>query len=370
MRISLLEKREDFYNITKETLSDFEVFSKNKDAKEQKFYVNRYLNFIATAELDSDMFNILVKEYSTSLAVWKSPLQKLYVRVAIHSWFRSFFAHKQIKLPARYGQFLILGGNHRLRLLGSGLKSSYIVLKNGESSYFVSNEIKLKSEINPSYAPKIIDSGKGWIQETYFEGTPINRIAHEEEREQIIKKVIRQHFKELLESTLYIQSESRFCEEKLNELNEVLYTENIRVNPAIIEIIRKTTELIFWRLSGNGNIPLSWTHGDFQMANILVSDVEFKIIDWEASAKRFPFYDPFVLLGDMRVHGDLIEALQRFEKKIQNYSLKILLPDEWKTILALEELVFTARENFSVNFYHSGGNIEKLCFQIDQLLKA
>jgi hypothetical protein len=368
MRISLLEKREDFYKILKETLSDFKDFFKDVDAKEQRFFINKYLNFIATSELDSNMFNILVKEYSTSLTAWKRPFQKLYVRVAIHSWFRIFFAQKQINLPARYERFLILGGNHRIRLFSPGLKSSYILLKKGESLRFVSNEIRLKSEVNPSYTPKIIDFGEGWIQETYFEGTPINRVSPEE-GERIIKQVVQKHFNELLESTLYIQSESRFCEEKLNELNEVIYNENIRVDPAIIETIRKTTELIFRQLSGNGIVPLSWTHGDFQMANILVSDTEFKIIDWEASSKRFAFYDFFVLLGDMRIHGNLIEAIHRFEKRVPTYSLKISLPDKWKTILALEELLFTAHENFSVNFFHSGGHIEKLCIEINQIVK-
>lgn len=369
MRISLLERREDFYKILTETLDDFDLFSIDKNEKDHKFYVNKYLNFIADADLDSDMFHILVREYSTSLTGWKKPLQKVYVRAAIHSWTRRFFAHKKIKLPRRYAGFLILGGNHRLRLFSPGLESSYILLKKGESSKFISNEIKLKNEANPGYAPKMLDSGKNWIKETYFEGTPINRILNEEERERIIKKTIHSHYNELLKPTMVIQSGNLFCKSKLDELREIINTENLNMDPAIIESIRKTTDLISQQLTENRDIPVSWTHGDFQMANILASNKEFKVIDWEASAKRFLFYDLFVLLGDMRVHGNLREAMHSFEKKMQSYCFEISLPDRWKTIISLEELVFTIHENCSTNFYQSGGGIKKLCINIRQLIE-
>lgn len=369
MRISLLEKREDFYKILTETLDDFDLFSIDKNEKDHKFYVNKYLNFIAAADLDSDMFKILVREYSTSLTGWKKPLQRTYVRAAIHSWTRKFFVHKEIKLPVQYAGFLIIGGNHRLRLFSPSLESSYILLKKGESSKFISNEIRLKNEANIGYAPKMLDSGKNWIKEAYFEGTPVNRILREEERERIIKDTILRHYNELLKPTMVIQSGNFFCKSKLDELKEIINIENMKMDPAIIESIRKTTDLISQQLSVNGDVPVSWTHGDFQMANILVSNNEFKVIDWEASAKRFLFYDLFVLLGNMRVHGNLREAFHRFEKKIQSYSFKISLPDRWKTILALEELVFTIHENCSTNFYQSGGGIEKLCLNIRQLIE-
>lgn len=364
MRISLLEKREDFYKILTDTLAKVEITIKEDYGNTNIYYVNKYLNFIATSDLKAERFTILVKEYSNSLKGWKRTIQKLYVWAAITPLFRSLLAHKKIKLPKKYSDFLILGGNHRLRLFSPELTSSYVILKKGESVRFIENEIKLKNEINLSYAPGLITSGKNWIQEDYFEGTPINRIQDKRKQEEITERVIFMHYKELLNATLEYNELNKFIETRIKEINSIIYNNEIRIEPDFVKNIEHAISILTARLTSNDPVPVSWSHGDLQMANILVSNDNFKVIDWEASAKRFVFYDLFVLLGEMRIHGNIDKAISWFEQKIKDYELEISLPKHWKQLLALEELVYAINEDCSAFFFISGKNIQKLCVDI------
>lgn len=369
MRISLLEKREDFYKILTETLVKVEFSIKEDYGKLNIYYVNKYLNFIATGELKPEMFTILVKEYSNSLKGWKKRIQKIYVCAAIAPLFRRLLAHKKIRLPEKYSDFLILGGNHRLRLFSPELTSSYVILKKGESAHFIENEITLKNQIKLSYAPSLITSGKNWIQEDYFEGTPMNRIEDKKKQGEIIERVILMHYKDLLNATLEYNELNKFIETRFKEINSLIHNKELRIKPEYITNIKYTISILSAHLTSNEPIPVSWSHGDFQMANILVSNADFKVIDWEATAKRFSFYDLFVLLGNMRFHGNFDRAIRLFEQKIKEYKLEISLPDQWKPLLALEELAFAINEDCSVNFYFSGKNIQKLCGEIIIFLK-
>jgi len=109
MRISLLEKRENFHLILKETLNKSSFFKdKSKNIKQEKFIVNRYLNFIATQKIKTNVFQNLVNEYSNALVWWKKIIQKTYVHLAVSKVFRKFFGNKIIELSANFGEFLIL----------------------------------------------------------------------------------------------------------------------------------------------------------------------------------------------------------------------------------------------------------------------
>ena len=59
MRIEVLEKRENFIKIAKLTLQNSSFFSTMNFSLEQEYYVNKYLNFIATANLPKKTFQIL-----------------------------------------------------------------------------------------------------------------------------------------------------------------------------------------------------------------------------------------------------------------------------------------------------------------------
>ena len=68
-------------------------------------------------------------------------------------------------------------------------------------------------------------------------------------------------------------------------------------------------------------IKVSWSHGDFQEANILISKNNYKVIDWEGSNKRYYLYDEFVLLSRIRSNISIEEANRNYsvnQDKIKN----------------------------------------------------
>lgn len=367
MRISLLEHREDFYEILSKTLFDYIVDQDLDFSGEQIFFVNKYLNFIATRDLPTVAFKNLVREYDTSIVKWKRPIQKLYVRIAVSHRFRALLSHKLVKLPDIFSRFLIMGGNHRLRLFTGDCDSSYIILKNQESPRFLINEIELKERLRLSYAPRIINKGNNWIQETYFEGTPVNRLVCDAERSRILSDVLNMHIQELLTPTLYTESQDEFFKKKKNEILRVIQRPNLIIDEDTVEEIANTIDLIERNLPTD-EIPMAWSHGDFQMANILVSEKEVNVIDWEAADKRFYFYDIFVLMGEFRVHGDLQRGLIELRSKIERFPVNVKLPERWEAILALEELLYCIHENCSLNFYFPGKSVKKMCFAIKSVL--
>ena len=89
MRISLLEKREDFYFILKNTLKNSSFFEEQNDGfKGARYTVNKYLNFIASEKINTKVFQNLVNEYSNSRVWWRKVIQKVYVSLAVSNAFR------------------------------------------------------------------------------------------------------------------------------------------------------------------------------------------------------------------------------------------------------------------------------------------
>lgn len=367
MRISLLEKREDFYEILTVTLTSWLVEKNMKTCAKKTFTVNRYLNFVAHSQLPTSVFKILKKEYSASQSKWKRLLQRIYVSLAIYQPTRPFFSNKIIKLPEHYTSYLILGGNHRIRLFKQNLKSSYIILKNRENFRFIDNEISLKNELQPAYAPSIKNWGTNWLEEEYFEGKPLNRLSGGNKKNVVAKQLTQIHVENLLKLSMTQIPVNDYLQEAEKTVHTVLNHSAIIMPDSIRTTIQSTFSGIINKLNGQYSIPIAWSHGDFQAGNVLVAGNTFKVIDWEASDKRMWLYDLFIFLGEIRTHGNLQKAFQLFETKKMDWELLKPFPENWKLWLAFEELIFCIYEDCSVNFYQSGLKTNQLCNQINTL---
>lgn len=370
MRISLLEKREDFYKLLSQTLERWNPPTIRPKHDSTTFLTNKYLNFIAHPDLPVSAFSNLKKEYSTTDKYWKSLIQKLYVKLAINYCFRKILAHKTVLLPEHFSDYLILGGNHRLRLFGSNLKSSYIVIKKGESLTFIENEIKVRKSYKLAYAPKMISNGFNWLEEEYISGTPLNRIRSAPHKQIIINSLITTHTDNLLIPSKKILPATVYVHEKQNDLSSKLLSDQLVLKPEIKQTILDTFNRLVNKVTDE-NVIVGWTHGDFQQGNILVDNNNcFKVIDWEAAERRFWLYDFFVLLGEIRSHGDLAIAFNTFLKH------KELLPghesfsNDFEILLIIEELCFSVNEDCSPNYYISGEKTLRLCKQINNHLQV
>lgn len=363
MRISLLENREDFYRILRTTLEETTFFKNRKGLKEKRYYVNKYLNFIASKSLPVSVFQTLINEYSSSLTWWKKGIQLVYVKLATSKFFRSFFAQGNIWLPEDFSEYLIVGGNHRVRLFYGELKFSIVILKSGESQKFIDNDIAVRTENNLSYAPQIFDSDIDWLREEYFNGIPFNRLESDKKQENLHKVIIKNHFEELLSPTSKEVPLKEYIQFVKTEIFDLLSNEKLKVNKDLSEMINKVFETLLTKLSNNV-VQISWSHGDFQAANILVSEGNYKVIDWEASNKRFYLYDVFTFLSKIRTNISLALAIDNFKKSIKELENVYTGTEDKIILLLIEELRFNINEEFSENYYSSGRQTKKLCHSI------
>lgn len=358
----MLEEREDFDKILLDTLKKTSFLKYEENLKDDKYYINKYLNFISSKSLSENVFQTLINEYSSSLIWWKKGVQAIYVNLAISKQLRNLFAQRTISLSKQYKDYLILGGNHRLRLFYGDLEDSIVILKNGEHQKFITNDIFIRTEYNLPYAPQIFDSGNDWLREEYFNGIPLNRLQNQEKVAKITREIIENHLRQLLIPSSEVICLKEYFELIENEVNEFFETKEITVKENVKSIIKKVFDLLFKRILYD-SVKISWSHGDFQVANILINNDSFKVIDWEAANKRYYFYDLFTLASKIRSNISINEAINNFKSESLNFD-NISLDDDMIFLLLIEELRFHINEEFSKNFYSSGIKTEKLCHSI------
>lgn len=368
MRISLLEKREDFISILRATLNETQYFPK-KDSQKTEFFINKYLNFIATKTLPQKTFRILIKEYSNTLIWWRRFIQKAFVYLAISRKFRKIFSHNILYLPKIYKDFLIVGGNHRIRLFPKDLTYSLILLKKGENSKFCINDARLRTTLNLNHCPKVLDYSNSWIKEEYFEGTPLNRILDMGVRENIKNKAISKHWDNVIEPTIYETSIKEYEHLVLSEIDNILRINRLNIEMELNELILKTFHVAFLNVKLN-KIILSSSHGDLQLSNILVKENEIKIIDWEHSDNRFYLFDHFILYSNNRSMNDIEKAISIYKTKKTNAPNGINITNDELHLNIIEELRFSMNEDFSLNFKKCGVKTEQLCIQINRYFDA
>ena len=355
MRISLLEKREDFYKILKITLNSYIENSNINNTKFSFFVVNKYLNFIANLYLPSSLFNILKNEYSNSNVKWKMIFQFLYVQLAVKKVLRLFFAQKVIRLPNYFSDFLILGGNHRIRLFSETLNGSLVILKSNERNKYIHNDIKIRESFNLSFAPIILDKGKDWFIEEYFEGIPANRLINENDFNlDLLLKFYKKELVEPSKEVLTIIDYKNLITSDLETILKVNFESNLKhdLDKLIVETFKSLFSLINLK-----RVEVSWTHGDLQEANILINNKKIKVIDWESADIRFYLYDYFTLFSEIRTNISL-------DKSISNFSAKFKNDTNFIYLLLIEQLRFSLNEDFSLNFFNSGKKTRKLCKDI------
>jgi len=369
MRISMLEKRENFYQILSKTLSEWNPSKDSVEGSSTSYFVNKYLNFIAHPELSETSFSNLVTEYGTSTIWWKRLLQKAYVELAVNKRLRSILAQQRVELPLRYANKLILGGNHRLRIFEEGLKSSTVILKHGEDSRFITNEVNVRTAFDLDYAPKLLSYGEDWLEEEYIVGLPLNRLADYMAKQKLIDSLTSLHLDRLIQPSQVQVSAKDYLASKQKILHHKLFNPQLKIHRDDQVEIFNTFQTLAEKLTDN-DVTISWSHGDFQEGNILVNHGSFKVIDWEAADKRFFLYDIFVLKGNLRANGDFNHALEAFEAYAEVENEIIELPIHWRELLMTEEILYNIHEDCSVNYYQSGVKTVKLCRQINKLLQA
>ena len=265
-----------------------------------------------------------------------------------------------------FQNYLILGGNHRLRLFPKDLGYSLLLLKKNERSNYIENDIAVRTNQFLTYAPVIYEKGPDWIKEEYFNGIPLNRLANKKEIYYWQRKAINSHLDQLLFFTKKICTTKEYKNIINSEINTITTSDNLQKIVLTKNKIIAVFDLLFKELSIN-NIPVSWSHGDFQMANILVKENNFKVIDWESANKRYYLYDIYTLIAGVRSGVQLKKSIEIFRNKISSF-LNVLVTNDMIILLLIEELRYSVNEEYSENFYTSGLKTKEICDAIQDYL--
>jgi hypothetical protein len=332
MRISLLMQREPFGDILTQTLESFFsghfnhpctiTWSENDRMRPhtpdtQVWICNPYLNVIFIPGVDTDILEPVLREFSYSTIKWRRPLQRFYCTLATGNYTAHWLSKIRVRISPplpRGNELLIVGGNHRIRILDRNSGLSYVLNKQGFNPKEIENEIAFRSRYPGLPTPELIHTAEdgSWFSERYIAATPINRLLDDRHAKQILDKAV-PAIQQLSEATSQEIALSAYSQTLHKEIIEKINSNHLMSPVEKEQLATRCAEIMSWleRIddSGSVNITTSQTHGDFQPANILADDDKVWLIDWEYTKRRQSVYDGLVFALGSRYSKGLSERI-------------------------------------------------------------
>ncbi len=400
MRISLLLQREPFGEILEKTLSAFftsrleqpyaVTWVENSRAvklsgNEQVWLCNPYLNAIYRPDAGPETLEPALREFSRSLVAWRRPLQKLYCRLAAGAVTAKRLSPIRVifspPLP-RAAELLIVGGNHRIRLLDRNRGLSYVITKHGFDISRIRNEISFRRAHPELPIPALVETADDgtWYSEKYIAATPINRLSDPGRAKPLLARAV-QAVKNLAADTAAEMPLNDYCQTLQLEIRGRIAGSHLlseqqkkKLNSQCDSIIR----LIDKENPDASTLTTAQTHGDFQSGNILIEDNRIWLIDWEYTKRRQSAYDGLVYAFSSRFPNGLSERMHGELSKESNSILADWPGLNWadlskrKTVLALfllEELDLYLAENDNKLFNTLSGGMLQFLDEFDPCIK-
>jgi hypothetical protein len=326
MRISLLLKREPFGKILEQTLSAFlekslgfpshvtwheDLFPPTYSAGGQIWLCNAYLNAIFIPEVKKEALLPIIQEFSRSTKVWRRPLQKLYVKIALKPTLSRFLATHWLEITPPLNNpenILILGGNHHIRFHDYGANKATVIAKAGSATELMQKELKIRTANPYLPCPPILEKGEDgtWYSEPLVEGTPLNRLSDKTKAAEAVRRLKPSLF-QLYRTTVRRIPLNDYVEDLVKEVEQRVHQYPCPghdvINTALDNAKAIKTYLESRPNRLNEPVAVVQTHGDFQPANILVDKDDVWLIDWEYTAPRQAAYDLLVLALGSRFAG-------------------------------------------------------------------
>ena len=305
MRISDLLAREPFGSILAETLSIYwsHVLDKNifvswggQDIDAQLWSGNNYLNFFCTPDVSQSCFTNIVREYSYTKPFWRRCLQTLYVRAGVTPPLREWIAQSHFSvshpIPNSKNQ-LIIGGRNRFRILNPYDSESIVLAKAGFSRLGFERELSIRNSYARELAPRMLGTRANGLAfaEEYVVGTPANRLP-----DYLALSVRQEASFRLIEALHRPTLNPIFFTDYISSLVDSLYCLSSQAGlyaETIVDFVSYSCASV--------NVGIVTTHGDFQNANILQTNSDICIIDWETAAVRSQLYDLVTLSSSIRL---------------------------------------------------------------------
>ena len=380
MKIQLLRKREDFFEIFQNSIVNFykEKFPQSSFEK-QKYIINDRLNIVYPSKINRSDLSELVSEFKYHPQFLQRFLQTIYIFISIRWPLEMMTSSKSIliSIPKEAKKkWVFIPGNHSIRVVDLEKNNCFVFLKSGCNQNFIKSEVKIRQKNPWLKAPAIIQKKNEWYEEQRVVGLPWNRLSSVDLKIKIINKVQKQL------SMLYQKTTNKICIKEYvpklcssilfildNSFSDLLTEEKDIINNFVNKI-----EPLITNAFGNKSIKIATTHGDLQPANILCAKDNFWIIDWEYTNRRTIFYDALVFDLNSRFPLGLAD---RFKKKIDesirvndylNWTGHVLKKNEhyYFSIFFLEDLFLRLDENSSKNIKAKS---EVLSIYLKQLYK-
>ena len=317
MKISLLQEREDFDTVFSTSLADFLAGYFGRDIPvlpvgqgHLTFRQNAQLNVIFPHRLARGKLDDLTKEFRYTPNLMKRLAQTAYCALSVRWPAEGFFSPPVFDLvdaPSEIENWVILPGNHSIRVIDTARESSLVFRKRGFDERFFLRDAEARKNTEAPLAPEVleIDPDGRWYIEQRVGGLPLNRIASPKQAEASLGVAVGA-IARLRDSTSHQASAQDYTRDlvagvvdKLNDIRAAL----AELAPQIDRFVQKAADTI--SEAPSFEITLCLTHGDFQPANILVDGSTVWLIDWEYSRTRSAFYDPLVFATQSRFPAGL-----------------------------------------------------------------
>ncbi len=381
MKIELLVEREPFWDILKSTLSSYYQFVDGKERtfhvrtknmsdlfNKDVFLVNSKINSIFNPHVNKDVFGQIKKEFSYHPNILKRWLQTVYINLATTFPFSYLFADHILEVEPSLPHaedILILGGNNRLRIMDLETNTMIVILKEGFSRYFFDNEVMLRKSLKELDIPKLIasDPEHTFFVEKIISGTPINRLHDDEVSKEALEKAMG-NLQKIYDQTIENISLSTYLSQLQSERDELL--KNTIFSSVSGKVIELSDRLLACQdCNEDKMIALATTHGDFQVANILLDKDNIWLIDWENAKKRSVYYDALTFSLYARVLNLFYSTFTEFYQQSNNTQFQTFKKhlshlDEndmnlMLRIFLVENLIFALQQNDNEHFYSPDG---------------
>lgn len=316
MRLDLLLAREPFPEVFAATLETYLQqrhewrgrvrWTTGENGQQDGFIVNDKLNLIFPSQVATEALRTLATEYVYHPNLLRRQLQGLYVRYAVTRPWRQWLASAYVDIEPWWDVFsswVIMGGNHSVRILDLERDCCVVVRKSGYPQEFLDAAVDLRVRHPDLPGPRLLDrdSAAGWYAEERVRGLPLNRVAGAERVERTLTAA-KQSMASLYERTAakrplheWVQGRLKNIDVATRELPPV-FGEAFRCR--IVAAAEQLADTLCSGMTATAKLPTAMTHGDFQPANIFVPDqganVLVYLIDWEYSAVRCQWYDAVV----------------------------------------------------------------------------
>jgi len=408
MRISMLLEREPFPALLKAALESFlpeisgeshcvewrnRISARNstpKGALGQKWVCNAYLNAIFIPGGSKSALEPVLNEYSRSTVWWRRPVQRAYVSLASTAVTARWLAQALLTITPGVPDaqdWLIMGGNHKIRLVNRTADRVYGIAKSEYDLTFVQREIqgRILAERFDVPVPSLRQSGelRAWFGEAYMSGRPLNRIGDDVAAQ-----------KTLLEAYGALDKFAK------NTLRKVLLADYVsELSARLLQLLAATRvvpEAMKLRMQGDIGRLADWlfkgaprefgiclSHGDFQPANIMVRpDGGIYLIDWEYSDYRQAGYDALVFGLRSRFPTGVAQRLAKFVSNGELAGFSRLpgnglaswmsVPDRRVTacVFLLEELLLLLEENANPVLFSAGASLFAMEKEVQEWVRA